>query len=102
MTAMMRKMKIAKDEAIARIAPWREDYTPQETNSAVFRGALDILATHNFQFRDAIVLAACSFAGADYLFSEDMQDGFTWRETVIVNPFAELPHPIIPALLQPD
>jgi predicted nucleic acid-binding protein len=96
---LVRKMKLTKQEAAFRLKPWRDDYTLQETSEAVFENALDIMEQHDFQVWDAIILAAASLAGADYLFSEDMQDGFAWNGTEIVNPFAPVPHPIVPALL---
>lgn len=38
--------------------------------------------------------------GADLLLSEDLQDGFAWRGVTIVNPFADVPHPLLTALLR--
>lgn len=99
LNVMLRKMKLLKSLALAKISDWRDDYFVQETNASVFEEGLEILGQHNFQVWDAIVLAAASVSGASYLLSEDMQDGFRWRNTEIVNPFAKIPHPIIPALL---
>jgi predicted nucleic acid-binding protein len=99
LNVMLRKMNLTKAAALAKISDWSSDCIVQETNASVFEEGMAILGQHNFQVWDAIVLAAASVSGASYLLSEDMQDGFRWRSTEIVNPFAKVPHPIIPALL---
>lgn len=99
LNVMLRKMNLEKQTALSKIEEWREDCILQDTNAPVFEECIAIMRQHNFQIWDAIVLAAASVSGADYLLSEDMQDGFLWQHTEIVNPFAKTPHPIIPALL---
>lgn len=47
----------------------------------------DLLATKEFQFWDAFVVAESLLAGAQVLFSEDMQDGRKIGSLTIKNPF---------------
>jgi predicted nucleic acid-binding protein len=42
---------------------------------------------HNFSFWDSIIFTSALYAGADILYSEDMQDGFVIEKTQIINPF---------------
>lgn len=49
-------------------------------------GALE--AKHRLSFWDALIVAAANRVNARYLLSEDMQDGQTFGETTIMNPFA--------------
>ncbi len=42
---------------------------------------------HNFSFWDSLILASALYAGAENLYSEDMQDGFVIEKTKIINPF---------------
>ena len=94
-----RKLALSKASAVERLQPWKDDYLTQETNVSIFQDALELVFKHEFQIWDGIILAAASYAGASFLFSEDMQDGFIWQGTRVVNPFAAVPDPIIPALL---
>jgi predicted nucleic acid-binding protein len=94
-----RKLLLSKASAIERLQPWKDDYLTQETNVSIFQDALELVSKYGFQIWDGVILAAASYAGASFLFSEDMQDGFIWQGTRVVNPFASVPDPIIPALL---
>ena len=99
MNIFIKKMALSKTEAALRLQSWQDDYLTQETNRPIFMDAVELVSKHDFQIWDGVILAAASYAGATFLFSEDMQDGFTWQGTRIVNPFASLPDPIVPALL---
>jgi predicted nucleic acid-binding protein len=94
-----RKLSLSKASAVERLQPWRDDYLTQETNVSIFQDAVELVSKHDFQIWDGIILSAASYAGASFIFSEDMQDGFIWQGTRVVNPFAAVPDPIIPALL---
>jgi predicted nucleic acid-binding protein len=90
---------MTKADAALRVAPWFHSLRTQDTNRSVFDGASELVSKHMFQTWDAVILAAAWAGGASLLLSEDMQDGFRWRETVIANPFTPDPHPIIQMLL---
>ena len=47
----------------------------------------EIRVQHNFSFWDSLIFASALYAGAEILYSEDMQDGFVIDKTRIVNPF---------------
>lgn len=90
---------MTKTAAAKRVAPWFHSLDTQDTNRTVFEGASELVSDHDFQIWDSLILAAASASGASLLLSEDMQDGFRWRETVIVNPFTPNPSPVVQMLL---
>ncbi len=96
------KGKMSSSHAVALLEPWRTDYTVQATTPEILNEAFEIVVSHQFSVWDAIILAASSFAGAEALFSEDMQDGFVWKNTTIVNPFLSYPAPLVRALINPN
>ncbi|WP_428533809.1 hypothetical protein [Rhodopila sp.] len=48
---------------------------------------MELATTHQFTLWDVIMLAAAAGSDCRTLFSEDMQNGFTWRMVTIRNPF---------------
>ena len=60
-----------------------------------FRQALDLATTHKLQFWDSIILNAAAEAGCAMFLSEDMQHGFNWRGTTVVDPFRADRHPLL-------
>ena len=71
-----------------------------DTTAETVALAADLVAGHRLSFWDAVIVAASVQAGCRLLLSEDMQDGFTWRGTTIVNPFALSPHPLLAGVLR--
>lgn len=50
--------------------------------------AMDLMAAYDFQFFDAIIVAAALVSGCDTLYSEDMHNGLVIEKRLkIVNPF---------------
>jgi predicted nucleic acid-binding protein len=95
---MLRDAKYTRATAAARVAQWLETFEIQETTAEVFSGALDIVRRHGFGVWDSVILSAASVAGAGVLLSEDMHDGFRWRDTTIVNPFGDDPQVLVDRL----
>ena len=83
------KGKRSKSFAREQASRWIETYTTQETSRPILEAALDLIAKHQFQIWDAIILSAASAAGSGYLLSEDLQHGFRWRGVKIINPFMD-------------
>jgi predicted nucleic acid-binding protein len=74
---------VARDAVMA----WHDAYDVTATSPDVLLDAMELVASHQLSFWDAIVLAAAGQAGCRLLVTEDMQDGFTWRGVTIRNPF---------------
>jgi len=51
--------------------------------------AVPIARDHGLAFYDALIVAAALEAGCDILFSEDLQDGRTFGDLAIRNPFRD-------------
>lgn len=62
--------------------------------------ALVLASTHSLQIWDALILVVSAHAGCALLLSEDMQDGFVYREMIVANPFADKPHPLLASMLE--
>lgn len=95
---LVRKGGRTPAEARAAISRWSYAFPLVETTASVVLGAAD-LAIRQFNFWDAVVLNAAAEARCALLLSEDMQEGFVWRNVTILNPFARPVHPLLDALL---
>jgi predicted nucleic acid-binding protein len=95
-----RKAKFTRSSARNAIVDWSDIFTVIDTTSDILLKAADLSAEHNLQIWDAVILSAASQAGCRLLLSEDMQDGFAWGGTTVVNPFAARPHPLLAAALR--
>ncbi len=95
--------KAGKPPKAARLAlmSWRDAFGVVETSPEVMMAASDLATDHQLSIWDAVILAAASQSGCRVLLSEDLQDGFTWGGTTVVNPFAEPPDELLLALSQP-
>jgi predicted nucleic acid-binding protein len=85
---LTRKANWPVPAARAAVLGWYDAYECAETSSSVLLDAMELAAAHRFALWDAIMLAASAEAGCRLLFSEGMQDGFTWRGVTIRNPFS--------------
>ena len=63
-------------------------YTVFELSQDILLSASKIRHNHSFSFWDSVVAASALDCDADYLISEDMQDGFNLENKLtIINPF---------------
>ena len=63
-------------------------YTVLELSQDILLKASKIRANHSFSFWDSVVAASALDCDAEYLITEDMQDGFTLEDKLtIINPF---------------
>lgn len=101
MNRLTKGSTLSKAEAAALLDPWVHSTRIQATTRKVFTGATELFARYGLQIWDAIILSSASVSGAQILFSEDMQSGFTWRDVTVLNPFADTPDLIVQELLKP-
>jgi predicted nucleic acid-binding protein len=78
----------SRDEARDAVLRMAQVFGTADSNASAFLSALDLATTHKLQFWDSLIVNAAAEAGCTLLLSEDMSDGFSWRGTVVVNPFA--------------
>jgi predicted nucleic acid-binding protein len=85
---LLRNVRRPAAEVRAAVLGWRDAYIVADTSSEVLADAMELATSHQFALWDAIMLAAAAASGCRWLFSEDMQDGYTWRGVTVRNPFA--------------
>ncbi len=81
----------SRDEARDVVLRIADAFGVAESSNSALLSALDLAAAHKLQFWDALILNAAAEAGCALLLSEDMADGFAWRGTVVIDPFAASP-----------
>ena len=95
---LVRKGRLPAQSARRRILSLRDTFDVIGTTPAAMLAALDLVTDHRFSIWDATIVAAAAQADCRLLLSEDMQDGFTWSGTTVVNPFAATPSPLLTLL----
>ncbi|MBF0269158.1 MAG: PIN domain-containing protein [Alphaproteobacteria bacterium] len=89
------KMKRPNQQARDAIACWQDAFSTCATTATAFQSALDLTVAHRLSIWDALILSVVAENGCRILLSEDMQHGFTWRGTTVVDPFSEPTHPLL-------
>ncbi|ODU10767.1 MAG: twitching motility protein PilT [Rubrivivax sp. SCN 71-131] len=89
------KLRQAPRLAKAHVLRWTDVYAVRESSWQALQAALDLSADHGLTIWDALILSVAAEQRCRLLLSEDLQDGFSWRGTTVVNPFA----PDLPSLL---
>lgn len=88
------------DDALAAIRRWMSACVVIPTTAAVITEAAERNARAGFGIWDSIIVCAAASGGGELLLSEDMQDGFVYRQLTIINPFAAEPHPLLASALE--
>jgi predicted nucleic acid-binding protein len=101
---LVRKAGKSRKEARLALLSWRDAFSVVETSSEVMLAAADLATDHRLGIWDATILAAASQSGCRLLLTEDLQDGFVWGGTTVVNPFGVPVHPLLDTLFgaEPD
>ena len=96
---LQRKANRSAAEAKASVLQWVDANLVISTTHSTILSAADLVEDHQLNFWDALILSCAAQTQCRLLLSEEMQDGFTWRGTTIVNPYASTPNPILTSLL---
>lgn len=86
----------SRTEARQAVLDWADGFSVLDSTWPAMLGALDLCADHQMSMWDALILSVSADAGCRLLLSEDLQHGFTWRGTTVINPFMAP----VPAILQ--
>ena len=65
------------------------------------QSAFDLAAAHGLSIWASLILSVAAEQGCRVLLSEDLQNGFTWRGTAVVNPFAAPANALLAGVLEP-
>jgi len=92
--------KAKRDASATRVAilGWADTFEVADSSWVAFQAAVDLSVDHGLQIWDALILSVAAENRCRILFSEDLQNGFTWRGVTVVNPFSE-PRPALMASL---
>ncbi len=86
---LIKKVDFSEEKIQNLIESLYKKYTVFELSQDILLKASKIRNNHGFSFWDSIVASSALDCDADYLLSEDMQDGFKLENKLtIVNPFA--------------
>lgn len=94
------KARLPREEARGVVSALSSFMTTIPTSGEILDHALELSVRHDLRIFDAVIVCAAAQGGCPILLSEDMHDGFSYRGTTIVNPFARTPHPALAAFLE--
>jgi predicted nucleic acid-binding protein len=83
-----RKLGITADAVRRRVQAWGNVIPVHPAVEEDLIGALEIVRDHKLGFWDALMCATAIRAGVHYLLTEDLQDGRSFGDITVVNPFA--------------
>ena len=85
---LIRKNKYNEEQIRKLINSFYANHLVVEINKEILLHASDLRSRHAFSFWDSLIAASALSAGAEVLYSEDMQDDLTIENKLkIVNPF---------------
>ena len=96
---VMRRNATSLTDAHAVMATFSDACETPASDIAAVETALRLVADHQLQYWDALILSVAAEARCTLLLSEDMQHGFATRGVTIINPLAEVAHPKLAALI---
>jgi predicted nucleic acid-binding protein len=85
---LVRQGKYARADAERIVDEFASGASLVDTNHELMQLGFALAEVHHLQTFDAVIFAAAAVAGCEFLYSEDMQDGFEWNGVRVVNPFA--------------
>jgi predicted nucleic acid-binding protein len=88
----------SQSEAVAEVRRYAAAAQAVAPSRADFDRALGLVDHHRLQLWDGLIVAAAETAGARYLLSEDMQDGFVFGRLTILNPLTMPPAEVVARL----
>ena len=84
-------------EAVLR---WSDAYAVRDSTWGALQSAFDLCSVHGLSIWDSLILSVAAEQRCRVLLSDDMQDGFTWRGTTVVNPFGQPAHALFGGLFE--
>lgn len=97
---LTRKARHSREQARDRLAFWAGATIVVSSTRETFEDAVTLATRHKMQIWDALIVTTAQAAGCRVLLSEDMDEGCEHEGLIVLNPFAETPHPRLKALLQ--
>ena len=99
--ATTRHTGVAVGEAAKVVRKLMANFPVLTPQPAIVDDVLALVERYHLGIWDARLLACCAMHGCEYLLSEDMQDGATYRGVTVVNPFNSANRQLLERLLTP-
>ncbi len=94
------KLRQPAGQARESVLRWSDVYTVRDSSWAAMQSAFDLSAAHGLSIWDSLILSVAAEQHCRILLSEDLQEGFTWRGTTVVNPFSQPMHELLAGVLE--
>lgn len=94
------KLRQPPVQARENVLRWSDAYAVRDSTYGALQSAFDLSAAHGLAIWDSLILSVAAEQRCRILLSEDMQAGFTWRGTTVVNPFAQPAHALLAGLIE--
>ena len=95
------KLRQPTAQAREAVLHWSDAYAVRDSTWGALQSAFDLAAAHGLSIWDSLILSVAAEQRCRVLLSEDLRDGFTWRGTTVVNPFAAPANALLAGLLEP-
>ncbi len=86
---LVRKAQFSEDKIRELVKSFHSRYDVIGIDREIILRASEMREHHSFSFWDSLIFASALHAGAEIVYSEDMQDGFVIEKTKIVNPLKQ-------------
>lgn len=80
------------------VLQWSDAFAVRDSTWSALQSALDLAAAHRLAIWDSLILSVAAEQRCRVLLSEDLQHGFTWRGTTVIDPFEHPAHPLLAAV----
>lgn len=97
---MVGKLRRPPTEARDAVLRWSDAYTVCDSTWGALQAAFDLSAVHGLTIWDSLILSVAAEQRCRILLTEDLQQGFTWRGTTVLNPFVRPAHALLGELLE--
>ncbi len=97
---MVGKLRRSPTEARDAVLRWSDAYAVRDSTWGALQSAFDLAAVHGLTVWDSLILSVAAEQRCRVLLTEDLQQGFTWRGTTVINPFAQPAHALLGELIE--
>lgn len=81
------KLRQPAARAQEAVLQWSDAFAVRDSTWTALQSALDLSKAHGLSIWDSLILSVAAEQRCRLLLSEDLQHGFTWRGTTVVDPF---------------
>lgn len=98
---LVSKLRQPAARAQEAVLQWSDTFAVRDSTWSALQSAFDLSKAHGLSIWDSLILSVAAEQRCRILLSEDLQHGFTWRGTTVVDPFKQPAHPLLDALDDP-